>query len=673
MSSSGDATFEEALTKRYESLTSLRGKANKGKGAWYWAYFEPILVTNPDSAAPKAVKLKCCRCGSVFSASNPSRTASEHLKRGSCPNFAPMLKPISQLTPQNRPPEHFSGTKSGVGAKPSTLSPVKKHKTLKKKQAPPSSPVPPLSPRQADVAFSLLSDWFFQVCGSVSLSSLQTSSFNSFLAHVGLPRFEFSDSRLDSKFQISRDESEARIREAAFFQISSDGWKSSRNNGGDRSSVKFTVNLPNGTTIFHKLIFPHYDSGGVVPSQYIEEVFSDAIRGVCGGVENLHKCVGIVSDRFKSTALKNLEGQNDRLVNVSCLAQGFLSLLKDLYRELPFIRSVSDDCLKIANLVNSHAQIRNYIHKFRSQHHGTAAIFIRAPHHKKSSDMSKNISLFVSMLEDILSCSQLLHVVFLDDDSCKSLDESASELIRYASFWKSLEAVHSLFTTIMSMASEVKDERPLLGRCLPLWKELKAKIKEWESNYGFIDARIVEKIVEKRFWKCYHPSWAAAFILDPLHLVRDSTGKYLPPFSYLTQEQEKDVDRLVMKLVSFEEPHVVLMELMKWRSEGLDPLYAQAVQVRKKDPVTGKMKVVNPSSSRLVWETCLHELKSVGRAAVRLLFLHATSSSTATIAPPFDYDAWSSLGAERAHKLSFVAANAGFRPPEAADKDVEVV
>ncbi|KAL0409583.1 UNVERIFIED_CONTAM: hypothetical protein Sradi_1892700 [Sesamum radiatum] len=44
-----------------------------------------------------AVKLRCSLCDAVFSASNPSRTASEHLKRGTCPNFASAPKPISSV------------------------------------------------------------------------------------------------------------------------------------------------------------------------------------------------------------------------------------------------------------------------------------------------------------------------------------------------------------------------------------------------------------------------------------------------------------------------------------------------------------------------------------------------------------------------------------------------
>ncbi|PWA87107.1 Ribonuclease H-like domain-containing protein [Artemisia annua] len=42
--------------------------------------------------------------------------------------------------------------------------------------------------------------------------------------------------------------------------------------------------------------------------------------------------------------------------------------------------------------------------------------------------------------------------------------------------------------------------------------------------------------------------------------------------------------------------------------------------------VTRKMKIANPQSSRLVWETILKEFTVLGKIAARLLFLHATSS-----------------------------------------------
>ena len=76
-----------------------------------------------------------------------------------------------------------------------------------------------------------------------------------------------------------------------------------------------------------------------------------------------------------------------------------------------------------------------------------------------------------------------------------------------------------------------------------------------------------------------------------------------------------------------------------------------------------KMMLVNPQSSRLVWETYLTEFKSLGRVAVRLIFLHATSRGFKC-----NWSSWrwvcsqgnSRAALDRAHKLIFIAAHSKF-------------
>ncbi|KAF5959884.1 hypothetical protein HYC85_001093 [Camellia sinensis] len=697
----------KALNKRYEGLVTVRTKAIKGKGAWYWVHLEPILIRNPDTNLPKAVKLKCTLCESSFSASNPSRTASEHLKRGTCPNFITIAKPIStsqqqqqqqqqqhQLLPPLASPSSHNHRKRSSHPNPGTCSSSyqpnsiamvdstglklkQQHLVLsggkedlgalamledsvKKLKSPKASIGSELNKSQIDSAFHFLADWFFESCGSVSFSSLDHPKFKSFLNQVGLPalsRREFLGSRLDLKFDKAKMESEARIKEAVFFQVSSDGWKIRNCNHGEDNLIKFMVNLPNGSTVFEKAVF----TGSSVPSKYAEEILWESMTGICGS--DVHRCVGIVADKYNAKALRNLEIQNQWMVNVCCQVQGFISLMKDFIKGLPIFKVVIDNCLKIANVFNSKSQVRNSFNKFRSEDHVELPGLIRVPPLK--CDYSKNFTSVIAMLEDILSCAQVLHLI-VSDDSYKvigvddPLAREVAEMIQDVGFWNELEAVHSLVKLIRGMVEDIEAEKPLVGQCLPLWEELKAKLKDWCAKFRVAEGPI-EKIVEKRFKKNYHPAWSAAFILDPQYLTRDSSGKYLPPFKCLTHEQEKDVDRLITRLVSREEAHIALMELMKWRLEGLDPLYAQAVQVKQQDPVTGKMKIANPQSSRLVWETCLKEFKSLGKVAVRLLFLHATSC---VFKCNWSFMRWacvqgnSRLGLDRAQKMIFIAAHA---------------
>uniref|UniRef100_A0A5B7A848 Uncharacterized protein n=1 Tax=Davidia involucrata TaxID=16924 RepID=A0A5B7A848_DAVIN len=345
------------------------------------------------------------------------------------------------------------------------------------------------------------------------------------------------------------------------------------------------------------------------------------------------------------------------MVNLSCQFQGLNSLIKDFSKDLPLFKNVTENCLKLANFVNSKSQFRNSFHKYQLQEYGHTGL-LRVPlrDHEQS-----NFDPVYTMVEDILSSARALRLVLLDEShkTEEAVAREIEEMMRDPHFWNELEAVHSLVKLIKEMAHEIETERPLVGQCLPLWEELKAKVKDWCCKFHIAQGP-VEKVVERRFKKNYHPAWAAAFILDPLYLIRDTSGKYLPPFKCLTPEQEKDVDKLITRLVSREEAHIGLMELMKWRTEGLDPVYAQAVQLKQRDPITGKMKIANPQSSRLVWETYLTQFKSLGKVAVRLIFLHATSCRFKC---SWSFLKWASahghsrFGLDRAHKLIFIAAH----------------
>lgn len=733
---STDELTAKAVHKRFEGLVMVRTKAIKGKGAWYWAHLEPILVQNAETGLAKAVKLRCCLCEAVFSASNPSRTASEHLKRGTCPNFNSVAKPISSISPSsaslaspapsqpnNRKRSSSSVSAGGVGSGSSyqvpplaivdptrfelAYSPAVSATTVvtasllnpqphlmlsggkddlgalamledsvKKLKSPKTSPGPTLSKTQVDCAFDFLADWVYESCGSVSFSSLEHPKFKAFLNQVGLPgvtKREFTGGRLDLKFEEAKVESEARIRDAMFFQIASDGWKF-KNYGvlGEESLVNLTVNLPNGTSLYRRAVFV----SGSVPSKYAEEVLWETITGICGNV--VQQCVGIVADKFKAKALRNLENQNHWMVNLSCQFQGFNSLIKDFSKELPLFKTVTENCFKLANFVNYLSQIRNSFHKYQLQEYGHSGL-LRVP--MRDYD-SVNFGPVYTMMEDILNSAQALQLV-VHDESYKMVSmedpigREVEEMICNVGFWNELEAAHSLVKLVKDMAQEIETERPLVGQCLPLWDDLRAKVKDWRSKFHIAEGQ-VEKVIEKRFKKNYHPAWAAAYILDPLYLIRDTSGKFLPPFKYLTPEQEKDVDKLITRLVSREEAHIALMELMKWRTEGLDPVYARAVQMKERDPITGKMRIANPQSSRLVWETYLTEFKSLGKVAVRLIFLHATSCGFKC---NWSFLRWvcahghSRLGMDRAQKLIFIAAHSKLERRDFSsdeDKDAEL-
>ncbi|KAK1409186.1 hypothetical protein QVD17_35711 [Tagetes erecta] len=695
-------TTHITVNKRYEGLKAVRTKAIKGKGSWYWAHLEPILGPNPNTNDPKAVKLRCNLCETVFSASNPSRTASEHLKIGSCPNFNSCLIPSSSsssLPPLSSPSSHkqfsvlnnhhhhhhhqhqqqqkkkqkqrvmLSGGKEDLGALAMLEDSVKKLKTSR-----PLPPAPELTKTQLDSSLNLLTDWFYESYGSVSFTSFDHPKFKAFMNQVGLPEIsqDFMFSRLDAMYEEAKLESEVKKKDAEFYQLVCNGWKNKIFGNEEQGLVKFMVNLPNGTTLFQKVFF----GSMAVPASYAEEIMWETVTGTCNVVK---KCVGIVADKYKAKSLRNLEIKNHWMVNLSCQLQGVGSLIKDFSKGLPVYKAVIDNCLKIANFFNNNSHARSILDKFQSQDSRLSVSFGVGP--LLYCENLQNFQSVVTMLDSFLNCGRVLHSVVTDDsyklvvmEDCRGSE--VAEMVQDLGFWNDVEAINTLIKMIRSMVEEIESERPLVGQCLPLWEDLRAKMKEWCVKFN-VPEGIVEKIIERRFKKNYHPAWSTAFILDPVYLTRDASGKYLPPFKCLTCEQEKDVDNLITRLVSREEAHAALIELMKWRSEGLDPLYAQAVQVKQRDPFTGKMKIANPQSSRLVWETILKDFTILGKIAARLLFLHATASGFKS---NWSFMKWvwsqlqvqSRVGLERVHKMIFIAAHSKLRKQELGNEEKEI-
>lgn len=712
---------EAAARKRYEALLQVRAKAVKGKGAWYWAHLEPVLAPPPGSGAPpKTARLRCVLCAATFSASNPSRTASEHLKRGACPNFAAPLAtapaaassvlPISSFPPSATQRRHSTGgggrKRHALAAAYAAVEAAHQHAvvmgdpysststpptppalpaprqmlsggrgdlgalarfedSVKRLKSPAASPGPMLPRQQAEAALSLLADWFLESAGHVSLAAAEHPKLGAFLRQVGLPPLP-PRARLDARFAEARADAAARVRDASFFQLAADGWR------GGGGVVSLAANLPNGTSVFHRAV----PLAAPPTADYAAEVLADAAASVSPAASIQH-CAGVVADRFGPTALRELEGKHPWMVNLTCQARDLAKLARDMARELPLFHSAAANCARIAAHFNAAPTARALLHKHQLQDHGHAMLL------RVAADPAPSSTASFAMLEDVLTSARPLQLAVLDEPyKLTCIDDSAAReimgMVQNRAFWNQVEAAHSLIKLIMDTVKEMETERPLVGQCIPLWEDLRGKLRGWCHKFN-ADEGVAMSLLEARFRKSYHPAWSAAFILDPLYLVKDPAGRYLPPFKYLTPEQERDVDMLVRRLVSPEEAHLAMMELMKWRAEGLDPLYAQAVQVRQPDPATGKMKIANKQSSRLVWETCLSDLKSLGKVAVRLIFLHATARSfrcTPTMARWLTAPRRNAATVSRAQRLVFVAANSKLERKDFSsddDRDMELL
>ncbi|EFJ28969.1 hypothetical protein SELMODRAFT_231485 [Selaginella moellendorffii] len=706
------------MRKRYEGLLLVRSKAVKGKGAWYWSHLEPILVHNPDTGTPKAVKLRCGLCNAMFSASNPSRTASEHLKRGTCPNFSGAYRPLGSsppppaagvaaaaaaiataTTPKSSSgrkraaallPLHLSGGKEDLGALALLEDNVKRIKSPGLK---PGSSGGGLTKEQGEAAIALLADWLYESHATVPLAVVEHPKFRAFLAQIGLQgaasRRLLAGPRLDARFEEVKRQSEARLGDALFFQISTDGWKRrsifpiSPSLALVSDLVYITINLPNGSSLFWRAL-PIGGSGG---AKAVEAILEEAVAALCGG--SPERCVGIVADAGKAVnkALREVESRRSWIVSVPCQAQAFASLLRDFAKRSPLFRSVATDCLKLVAFFSGNHPARTLLQRFQRDAYAriralaelaeaaaTAAASASSSSASAADRDAVDPALALLLPDGIAASARALHAIVADasfkmvyaggDDPAA---REASEIVLSQGFWKDLEAVQAISRVVAVMIRDMEAERPLVSQCLPMWEELRDKLMDCCARHGKDQASIM-RLIQARFTTNYHPAWSAALVLDPLYLVKDANNRYLPPYKILSSEQEKDVDRLITRLVSREEAHIVLMELMKWRSEGLDPLYAQAVQVKETDPATGRVKCMSGQSRRLVWETCLNEFRLLGKVAARLIFLHATSGGVKSWALKVagkggggfggGFGGLGRVAAERAGKMMYVAAHA---------------
>ncbi|KAF2313164.1 hypothetical protein GH714_009558 [Hevea brasiliensis] len=91
------------------------------------------------------------------------------------------------------------------------------------------------------------------------------------------------------------------------------------------------------------------------------------------------------------------------------------------------------------------------------------------------------------------------------------------------------------------------------------------------------------------------------------------------------------------------------------------------------------MKIANPQSSRLVWETYLTEFKLLRKVAVRLIFLHATACGFKcnwSLLKWVCAHGHSRATMDKAQKLVFIAAHSKLERREFSsdeDKDAELL
>ena len=75
---------KETLGEMYDKLVRQKEHSER-TGTWFWPHLEPTAFSKDGQIT--SVRLQCLHCQQHMAASNPSRTATEHLRSGACKKF----------------------------------------------------------------------------------------------------------------------------------------------------------------------------------------------------------------------------------------------------------------------------------------------------------------------------------------------------------------------------------------------------------------------------------------------------------------------------------------------------------------------------------------------------------------------------------------------------------
>eukprot|EP00245_Coleochaete_scutata_P016555 TRINITY_DN776_c0_g2_i1.p1 TRINITY_DN776_c0_g2~~TRINITY_DN776_c0_g2_i1.p1 ORF type:complete len:775 (-),score=150.13 TRINITY_DN776_c0_g2_i1:187-2511(-) len=688
------------MEKKYADYMKAKSRQ---KPAWFWEYLNPNLRRTEDGTA-MALTLHCNLCFKVFSASNPSRTAVEHLKEGACKGIGGARETMRQggIVVKPRGPSNKGklpkvgkarkrGRPSGKAVAEDGEEPdeeedqlpqtnfVVANKEIVQRQgmnnqglwANKVNAAPTqlqalqgvvVHKSQKEKAMEVLTDWIYESAGAVPLSSVEHPKFREFLRVMGLPQLthkHLATERLEHRYVQTKQAVDQKIAEARFFQLVTNGWSDCDPGEGPRL-ISVAVNLSSGATIFRKVMNPETFP---LTSEFIQERLDSALLELVSGEQGYDRCVGIITDGDAAlrSALQRLSDSYPQMVNVTCQSQAFRELLQDFRELIPCFHTAIEGATRAVHFFTQRSVAKQML----------VDVYQQVISETKSLRMLRDASLEgpLEMVEAVLACKEALQYTVEDARFAEAFPEEAEDMQSYfgqqKDFWWDAEFAITLAQPIREAIHSVDTERPSLSQCLPLWNSVRARIKEWTQSVEFMpqnegrDDRLLD-LLDRRFQQNYHAAWAVSYLLDPLYAVQQA-DRCLPPYDQLTVEQKTDVDRLLPKLVAREDTPQVMLELVRWRAEGFPYLYGEGLHKKERDPLTGKDRGVSARTRTMIWETILQHLPHLGRVAARLMTLRASSLGSEQSWQVWkwgkrgDLRSWPAI--ERAAKIAVIASN----------------
>jgi hypothetical protein len=217
----------------------------------------------------------------------------------------------------------------------------------------------------------------------------------------------------------------------------------------------------------------------------------------------------------------------------------------------------------------------------------------------------------------------------------------------------------------MDSIHTIEADRPLLSQMLPLFDELERHFEGVDREGSTAVKRMkLPLLFERRKEKLWHRSFTAAYLLDPIHFIKDSEGAWVPPFSKLSADPQAEA---VQCLVAITRPELANEVHREWTALMLDgftdnltreimPALTERVQQEN-----GKVLVAPVSRRRRWWATFgISQYPCIAAAAARLLGMPVT-----TCAAERNWSVWGQvytklrnrLAIERGEMIVFIRQN----------------
>jgi hypothetical protein len=237
---------------------------------------------------------------------------------------------------------------------------------------------------------------------------------------------------------------------------------------------------------------------------------------------------------------------------------------------------------------------------------------------------------------------------------------------RTKSFWEEGERLLLVVQPVMDTIHRIEADAPLLSQMLPMWDTLHEHFLQLvETAPSHIGADHLLHLFQGRRETHFHDYFYAAYLLDPINWVQNSSGKWMPPVAKLKPEAATAAKKCIKEMVAATQEQKASFETewVKFCLRGVNETAAAFLlllteRTYKDD---GTVEVAPVEERRSWWATYLfEEFPALAKAASKLLAIHVT-----TCAAERNWSQWglvytkqrNRLAIATAEKIIFVRAN----------------